>query len=124
VAWNWLARGVVGLHFAYLAYVAAGGLLAWRWPKTIKLHVTAVAWAVLIIVTRVQCPLTSVQDYLRERSGEHPLAGGFIDVYVRGTLFPAGGQARAQAALGALVLASWTGLLLRSRRHGAPRFSG
>ena len=124
-AWGWLADGVAGLHFAFLAYLIVGGFLAWRWPKSIGAHLLAAVWAVLIVVTKVPCPLTAVQNNLRERVGERPLGGSFIDTYVRATFFPADRVVLAQALVGLVVVVSWVGFVAvvrpgpqRSRRPG------
>ncbi len=34
----------VVMHFAFIAYVLAGGFLALRWRRTMWLHVPAVIW--------------------------------------------------------------------------------
>jgi hypothetical protein len=120
--WRWLADGVVSVHFGYLAYVVAGGFLAWRWPKTITLHLLATGWAVLVVVTHVPCPLTALQGTLREHAGQSTLGGSFVDTYVRGTFYPVGQQSLAQGVLGLVVLASWVGVLLR-RHRSAPQLS-
>lgn len=107
--WVSLAEGVVVLHYGYLAYLVSGGFLAWRWPRSIVAHVLATVWAVLIVVTKVPCPLTALQNNLRERAGQQPLGGSFIDTYVRGTLFPADRIGLAQALVGVVVVTSWLG---------------
>lgn len=107
--WRGLADGVVGIHYAYMAYLIVGGFIAWRWPKTIAVHAVAVVWAILIVTTKVPCPLTALQNQFRERAGEHPLSGSFINIYIRGTFYPAGQQTLAQAATAAVVMASWIG---------------
>ena len=114
-AWSWLAEGVVVLHFAYLAYLIGGGFAAWRWPRSIVAHVLAVGWAVLIVVTKVPCPLTSLQNSFRERAGQQPLSGSFIDTYARGTLFPAGAIGLAQALVAIVVALSWVGFAHAAR---------
>jgi hypothetical protein len=121
--WRSLAGVVVGLHYAYLAYLLGGGFLAWRFRKTIGLHVLAAIWAALIIVTKVPCPLTALQNNLRERAGQHPLSDSFINVYVRGELFPRNMIGLAQAVVGVLVLASWTGFVLQRRNRRTPAVS-
>jgi hypothetical protein len=113
--WRGLADTVIGVHFAYLAYLIVGGFIAWRWPKTFAIHVLAAVWAALIVTTKVPCPLTALQNQLREQAGERPLSDSFINVYVRGTFYPEGRQSIAQAAMGVVVLASWFVLLYRWR---------
>jgi len=108
-----LADAVVVLHFAFLAFVAGGGLLAWRWPWVIVPHLMAAGWGAVIIVYGVNCPLTRVENALRARAGEAELAGGFIDTYVEGVLYPRHFVAEARALAAVVVLASWIGLVVR-----------
>ncbi len=67
--YRWLAVAVVVLHFAYLAYLAAGGFLAWRWPRTFAVHGTVAIWGVVIVATNARCPLTVLQNMLRAQVG-------------------------------------------------------
>jgi hypothetical protein len=117
--WRGLAAIVVGAHYAYLGYLVAGGFIARRWPRTIWVHAVAAVWAVLIVTTKVPCPLTALQNRFRENAGERPLSTSFIDSYVRGTLYPSGHQLVAQAATAALVIASWVTFVRRQRPTGA-----
>ena len=110
-----LAYGVAAVHFAFLAYVAFGGLVALRWPWTIWAHVAAVAWGVLVVVASVRCPLTSIEDWLRARGGLPRLPGGFVDRYVEGVLYPARFTPLVQALVAVLVLGCWLTLLTRPR---------
>jgi Protein of Unknown function (DUF2784) len=120
--WRWLADGVVAVHFGFLAYVLAGGFLAWRWNKTVILHGLAAGWVALVVLAHLPCPLTALQNNLRERAGQPPLSDSFINVYVRGTLFPANQQLLAQVVLGLVVVTSWV-LLLRRTRRSAPEMT-
>lgn len=117
-----LADAVVLAHFGFLLYLITGGFLAWRWPRTIGLHLLAAVWGTLIVTTGVPCPLTALQDELRETGGEGPLhGGGFISLYVRGTFYPTHQQTVAQALVALVVLASWGGLIARHRAaRGTP----
>ena len=47
-----LAELVVVVHFAFVLYVAVGGFLAWRWPKSFVLHAASVLWG-LALSTKV-----------------------------------------------------------------------
>jgi hypothetical protein len=113
--WRDLADALIGVHYAYLLYVVVGGFLAWRWPRTIWLHILAVIWAMLIVTTSVPCPLTALTNNLRERGGLPPQAGGFIGTYIRGTIYPAQDQALVQVLLAVVVLVSWIGYVYRNR---------
>ena len=110
-----LADAVVVLHFAFLAFVVAGGLLAWRWPWLIWPHLVAAGWGALIIVFSINCPLTFLEDEFRARAGEPELAGGFIDTYVEGVIYPERYVAEVRVLVAVVVLASWLGFVRRRR---------
>ncbi|OBH53597.1 DUF2784 domain-containing protein [Mycobacterium sp. E2479] len=106
----------VGAHLAYLLYVPCGGFLALRWPKSIVLHVPAVAWGVAVVVLRLRCPLTSVESWARRRAEMDPLpTSGFIDRYVTGHFVPPGRVGAAQALAFTAAAVSWS---LLARRGG------
>jgi len=106
-----LADAVMVLHFGFLLFVVFGGFVAWRWPWVIWPHLVAAGWGGLIIAFGLNCPLTRVENDFRTRAGGDELAGGFIDTYIEGVLYPERyiGLARALAAV--LVLVSWAGFL-------------
>jgi hypothetical protein len=116
-----LADAFAGVHYAYLAYLLVGGFVAWRWPRTIALHIFAAVWAVLIIATPVPCPLTAAQNALRERGGQPPLRDSFINTYIRGTFYPAAHETETRVVVAGVVAASWIGLALRMRRRRVAR---
>ena len=65
-----LADLVVAVHLAGIGFIAAGGLLAWRWPRLLWAHVPAVGWGVAIILIGFTCPLTPLEKYFRRLAGE------------------------------------------------------
>jgi len=99
-----LADIVACLHAAFVAFVVAGGLLAVRWRRLVWLHIPAAIWGALIEFANWPCPLTPLENMLRERAGEAGYAGGFIQHYVLRALYPAGLTRGVQLALGALVV--------------------
>ncbi|MCT2586031.1 DUF2784 domain-containing protein [Actinophytocola gossypii] len=114
-----LADVTVVVHFAALLYIGLGGFLAWRWPKSIYVHVFFAAWGVLVNVTSVPCPLTTIEDWLRARQGLGPLPGGFNEYYIYDDLVPR--SFLPVVAVGAIVLliVSYVGVYLRHRRRAA-----
>lgn len=118
------AVATVAVHYLVVAYVVFGGFIAWRWRWTIVPHVAAVAWAVFGLIVPVTCPLTALDDYLRQRGGLPPLRGGFIDTYVTGVLYPTGYERWAQALAAAVVLVSWGGYYARHRGRRDRRVGG
>jgi len=116
-----LAYATAVLHAAFLVYLVLGGLLAWRWPRTLVLHLAAVGWGVLALTFSLPCVLTVLEDALRRRAGWQPLDGGFVDAYVEGVLFPDRWSGAVRAGVALVVLVGWAGLLLRPAGGVAPR---
>ncbi|MGW6423057.1 DUF2784 domain-containing protein [Nocardia sp. NPDC055053] len=114
-----LADLIAVTHVAFIAYVVAGGFLAWRWPRTIGLHLLAASWGFGTILIGFDCPLTHAENWAHRRAGEAALpASGFIDYYLTGVIYPdsAIGVVRLVAALAVLV--SWAGYVrLYQQRH-------
>ncbi|MDS0381389.1 DUF2784 domain-containing protein [Mycobacterium tuberculosis] len=80
------------MHFAFIAYVLAGGFLALRWRRTMWLHVPAVIWGIGIAAKRVDCPLTWVERWARTKAAMTPLSpDGFVAHYITGVIYPAVG---------------------------------
>lgn len=114
-----LTTVVLVLHFTYLAYVVLGGFLAWRWPRTIWLHVFAAAWGVVVIAFPLLCPLTMLEDWSRRQAGEQGLTRGFVDRYIEGVLYPERYTRLLQALAALAVVGSWVGFILIRRRAAA-----
>jgi hypothetical protein len=116
-----LATAALVAHLAFLVYLAAGGFLAWRLPRTLPLHVAVVAWGLGSVVVGYACPLTAVEQWARARAGRSTLAeGGFIEHYLTGVVYPAEYLAVVQALVGLLVVVSWVGLAVRHRARPRP----
>ena len=118
------AEAVVAFHFAFVLFVALGGVLVWRWPRVAWYHLPAAAWGCLVELTGLICPLTPLEKWLRLRAGGAPYEGGFIAHHLLPMLYPAGLTRGIQLLLGLLViglnLAVYT-RLARRRMDGRPR---
>jgi hypothetical protein len=99
------ADAVLVLHLLFVLFVVFGGLAVLRWPRLAWLHLPAAMWGVLIEFGGWICPLTPLENELRERGGEIGYAGGFIDHYVTSLIYPDGLTRTMQFAVGTLVLA-------------------
>jgi hypothetical protein len=126
VGYRLLATLILALHFGYLAYLVLGGFLAWRWPRTIGLHLAAAGWGATIVAAAllaegITCPLTYAENWSRRRAGDAPLSTGFIDRYLEGVVYPERYAVVAQALTAAAVLVSWVGYALRWRRRRTRR---
>lgn len=98
------ADSVVVLHFAFIVFVVAGGLLVLRWPRLAWLHLPVVAWGAGIEFVGWICPLTPLENRLRRAAGEAGYAEGFIEHYLLPLIYPAGLTREIQIALGLFVL--------------------
>ena len=103
---GFLADLMVGLHAAFVVFVAVGGLLVWKVPRLAWLHLPAVAWGVGVEWTGAICPLTPIEVWLRQQAGEVGYQGDFVDQYVMPWLYPSGLTRELQIGLGlgALIL--------------------
>lgn len=120
-----LADAIVTLHFAFVAFVVLGGLLALRWPRAAWVHLPAAAWGVFVEYSGMVCPLTPLEIALRARGREAGYAGGFIEHYLIPTIYPAGLTRHAQIVLGSLALALNVAVYVAVvRRARAPRRAG
>lgn len=100
-----LADATVVLHLAFVAFVVLGGLLVLRWPRLAVLHLPAAAWGVIIELQGWICPLTPMENRFRRMGGESGYAGGFVERYLLGILYPEGLTRSHQLALAAIVFA-------------------
>lgn len=97
------ANLVAVVHFAFIVFVIAGGLLVLRWPRVAWLHVPAAVWGVLIEVRGWYCPLTSLENALLRRAGAAGYSEGFIAHYVFALIYPQGLTRGVEIFLGILV---------------------
>ncbi|MEV6320765.1 DUF2784 domain-containing protein [Nocardia sp. NPDC051787] len=120
-----LADATAATHFAFVAYVVVGGFLAWRFPRTIWLHVVTAGWGFSTIVFGLECPLTHVENWARERAGLVRLpSSGFIDHYITGVLYPEDALGLVRLLAAVLVAASWIGYVsIRWQRSAAVRLN-
>lgn len=123
MAYDVVAETAFAAHLVFLVYLAVGGFLAWRWPRTLVLHAAVVVWGLGSVVVGYPCPLTAVEQWARERAGRGPLSGGFIAHYLTGVVYPARYLVVAQLLVGLLVAASWVGLAVRRHRPERHRVS-
>ena len=117
-----LADFVVVVHFLFVAFVVAGGLLVLRWPRVLAVHLPCAMWGALIELFGWVCPLTPLEKHLRGLGGEAGYADGFIERYIFSILYPRGLTRTHQIVLGILVLAvnaAIYGYLLWRRRSRA-----
>jgi hypothetical protein len=116
MGYRFLVTAILAVHFAFLAYVVAGGFLAIRWPRLLWPHLAAAAWGLLVILVPVTCPLTWAENWARQRAGEPALTKGFIDRYIEGVIYPARYTRLIDILVALVVLISWLLVYFRRRR--------
>jgi hypothetical protein len=76
------ADALVAVHLVFVAFLLAGGFLAWQWPVAAPLHIMALIVSAVIYLGGLDCPLTNAEKLLRTRADEVPYPDGFIAHYL------------------------------------------
>src|SRR5579859_189853 len=92
-----LADAIVIIHAAYVAFVVfglaailLGAAMRWRWTQNFAFritHLAAIALVCLESIVGVMCPLTSLEDSIRQRGGAPPYPDDFVAHYVHRMIF-------------------------------------
>lgn len=99
-----LADGVLLLHATFVLFVGAGGLLVLKRPKLAWLHLPSVGWAAWISFSGGICPLTPLEQQLRQMAGADSYTGSFTTQYIEPLIYPAGLTPQMQWGIGIFVL--------------------
>jgi hypothetical protein len=125
VRYRLFADLLVLIHLGFVLFVVLGGLLVLRRPRLAWLHLPAAAWGAFIEAVGWICPLTPLENALRQHAGEAGYAGGFIEHYLIAVLYPPGLTRNIQFVLTGIVvsinLAVYAVLLRRWRSPGKGR---
>ena len=95
---------VVVIHFAFVIFVVAGGLLVFLRRWLVFLHLPAIIWGALVEFAHWTCPLTYLEDALRARAGLAAYHGDFVTHYLLPVLYPAHLTDGIQIALGGALI--------------------
>lgn len=98
-----LADLVMVLHVAFVLFAIFGGFVVLKWKQCAWIHVPAVLWAALIEFQGWVCPLTPLENWLRETGGGSGYESSFIEHYLLPVLYPSWLTRPIQIALGVLV---------------------
>jgi Protein of Unknown function (DUF2784) len=104
VVFRFLADITVVLHLAFVLFVVFGGLLVVRRPRLAWIHLPAAVWGACVEFTGWVCPLTPLENWLREQSGEPVYSSSFIERYLVPALYPSSLSREFQWILGGLVV--------------------
>jgi len=98
------AHLVVLVHLGFVLFAMLGGFLVLRWKRCAWIHLPAVLWAALIEFAGWVCPLTPLENWLREKGGGSGYGSGFVEHYVLPVLYPSWLTRTSGIALGVFVL--------------------
>jgi Protein of Unknown function (DUF2784) len=108
-----LADAVLVFHALFIAFAVLGGLITllsaflqrskahrfWLW-----LHLGCAAWAATVVIMGWTCPLTPLEQTLRQAAGEQGYKSSFIEHYLLAAIYPDGLTRPIQIALGISVV--------------------
>ncbi|NWF71563.1 MAG: DUF2784 domain-containing protein [Nitrospirae bacterium] len=100
-----LADLVLIIHLGFVVFVLCGGLLVLRWPWIAWLHLPAAAWGAVVEFTGWICPLTPLENWLREQGGGVGDEHDFLARYLLPILYPEELTRDIQWLLGTVVIA-------------------
>lgn len=96
-AYAWLADATVTLHASFVFFVVGGQLLIllgwlsnWRWTRNLIFrvaHLSAILFVILEAWLGVNCPLTILENGLREMAGQPGYELSFIGYWLNRILF-------------------------------------
>lgn len=115
-----LANAVLLAHLAVVLFVVGGLVVVvvgnrcgWGWVNRLWFRIVHLAAIALVVAQSwfgAVCPLTSLESWLRSKTGESPSGQGFIEYWVGYLLFydaPTWAFTLAYTAFGLLVAAAW-----------------
>ncbi|MCE2746251.1 MAG: DUF2784 domain-containing protein [Burkholderiales bacterium] len=115
-----LADAVLLIHFAIVLFVMGGlllivlgNLLRWSWVNHWwfrALHLLAISVVVIESWLGIECPLTTLENWLRVQAGQGVYQGSFTQHWVHGVMFyqaPAWVFALAYTLFALAVVAAW-----------------
>lgn len=79
---------VLCVHLLFILWVIFGAFLTRSRPVLRWLHIASLAWAITFEVTPWPCPLTLLEDELRNRAGIGGYQGGFLVHYLNALIYP------------------------------------
>ena len=102
--YRFFADVLVVVHFLFILFVVAGGILVLRRPGLAILHIPAVVWGAVVEFCGWICPLTPLENYFRRLVGGAGYSGDFIEHYLMPLIYPENLTIGMQYILGGLVI--------------------
>lgn len=95
--WRILADAVVTVHAAFVAFIVfgfaaivAGMALGWDWVRNFRfraVHLAAIGFVCVEALVGIVCPLTALEDWLRQNAGQARYPGDFIAYWMHWLIF-------------------------------------
>jgi len=104
VVFRILADATIVAHFAFVVFALLGGVLVLRWPRAAWLHLPAVAWGAWVEFAGALCPLTFVENWLREQGGRVAYGSSFVEHHLLPLLYPGSLTQELQWLLGGTLI--------------------
>jgi Protein of Unknown function (DUF2784) len=104
IAFELLSGLTVIVHLVFVIFVIAGGLVVIKWPWLMSLHIPAVIWAAAVELFGWICPLTPLENWFRQRSGQSLYETDFVERWVLPVLYPHDLTRQVQIVLGLFVI--------------------
>ncbi|MGR5459288.1 DUF2784 domain-containing protein [Vibrio alfacsensis] len=99
-----LADLVVMLHLLFIIFALIGGVLV-RWRSyMLFIHIPAALWVTVISFKGWICPLTPLENQLRQAAGDEGYPGGFVEHYIIPIIYPVELRFDVQVLLGLAAL--------------------
>lgn len=99
-----LADLVLIAHLSFAMFTVFGGLLVLRRPYLLWFHLACIFWGVFVQWANWACPLTPLENLLRQMSGQTGYRGGFVEHYVSLVLYPENLTIELRYVLGILLI--------------------
>jgi len=99
-----LADLVLIVHTLFIIFAVFGGLIVLKWYKVMWLHIPCALWGALIEFFGWICPLTYLENYLREIGNGNYYESSFIQHYLLPVIYPPGLTTDIQILLGTIVI--------------------
>ncbi len=100
-----IADSLVVLHLTFIIFVIVGGFLALKWQRLVFVHPLAAVWGALVEFSGWICPLTPLEQQLRQAGGTAGYSTTFIEHYLLPVIYPAGLTRELQIFFGFCVVA-------------------
>ncbi|NTW99137.1 MAG: DUF2784 domain-containing protein [Geobacteraceae bacterium] len=103
-SFNLLADMVVFIHASFVLFVLFGGVASLRWRRLPWFHLPAALWGAIMELGGWICPLTHLENYLRQKGGGSAYGSTFIERFLEPLLYPLGLTRHTQLVFGLTAL--------------------